>query len=166
MTISEILLTDYDPEIANTRKVLERIPEDNPTWTPDPKSMPIGRLAVLVSRMPEWAIDYLSTRERDFSQGWGDYTFTSRNALLDTVDRTAAELRAKLAAATDDDLLLDWTARLGDKVILSGTRLFCYRVWFMNHLIHHRTQLTGYLRLLHLPVPALYGPSSDDRLGF
>jgi uncharacterized damage-inducible protein DinB len=163
MTVSEILLLDYDVEIANTRRTLERIPESDPQWKPDEKSMPIGRLALHVARLPEFCTTMLTTTGLDMAiRKFPDFIFESTAHLLSELERTASEARAKLASATDEDLQANWKLSFGDRVFLNGPRMLLYRTMFLNHLVHHRAQLGVYLRLLGIPVPGLYGPSADE----
>jgi len=165
MTISEILLLDFDHEIAGTRRTLERIPESNPNWKPDPKSMAIGRLALHVARLPQFWTYIITKPELNFAnEKFPDLTFQSTAQLLSELEHTAAEARSHLAAATDDELRKTWKLSFGDKVIVEAPRMVLYRTMFLNHMVHHRAQLGVYLRLLHVPVPSLYGPSADEPL--
>lgn len=163
MTISEILLLDFDPEIANTRRTLERIPEKDPQWKPHEKSMAIGRLALHVARLPEFCTRMLTTTELNFAkEKFPDIIFQSTAHLLSELDRTAAEARSHLAACSDDDLKRSWKLSFGDRVIAEAPRMTLQRTMFLNHMVHHRAQLGVYLRLLEIPVPGLYGPSADE----
>jgi uncharacterized damage-inducible protein DinB len=163
MTISEILLIDYDAEIENTRRTLERIPEHEPGWKPDPKSMAIGRLALHVARLPEFCTTMLSSDVLDMSkQKFPDFIFESTAHLLSELDRTAKEARSRLQAASDEDLRKNWRLTFGEKVFADAPRMLLYRTMFLNHMVHHRAQLGVYLRLLKVAVPGLYGPSADE----
>jgi len=163
MTIAETLLLDFDPEIANTRRTLERIPENDPQWRPHNKSMPIGRLALHTARLPDFCTRILTTDELDFAkEKLPDLTFESTAHLLRELDRTAVEAKSLLAAASDDDLKKSWKLSVGDRVFVHEPKMILYRTMFLNHLVHHRAQLGVYLRLLGLPVPGLYGPSADE----
>lgn len=163
MTISEVLLLDYDIEIANTRRTLERIPEKDPEWKPAAKSMPIGRLALHTARLPEFLSSILSTPELDMNKNkFPGFVFESTAHLLSELERTSSEARQKLAAASDGDLQADWKLSFGGKVLVEGPRMLLYRTMFLNHIVHHRAQLGVYLRLLDVPVPGLYGPSADE----
>jgi uncharacterized damage-inducible protein DinB len=163
MTIAETLLLDYDAEIANTRRILERIP-DNAQWKPHEKSMPIGRLAVHVSRLPEFATTILTTPELNLAHHkFPPMVFESREQLLTNLDETSTAARQALQSATDEQLSTVWKLSWGDKTIAEGPRARVYRNMFFNHLIHHRGQLTVYLRLNEVPVPGLYGPSADEQ---
>jgi uncharacterized damage-inducible protein DinB len=163
VTISQVLLLDFDAEILNTRRTLERIPEADPQWKPDEKSMPIGRLALHTARLPEFCTNILTTTELDMAaRPFPDFAFESTAHLLSELARTSSESRAHLAAASDEDLQVRWKLRFGDRVFLEDQRMILYRTMFFNHLIHHRAQLGVYLRLLKIPVPGLYGPSADE----
>jgi len=163
MTIAQILLLDFDAEIGNTRRTLERIPENDPQWKPHPKSMPIGRLAVHVARLPQFCTRILTTAELDMGkEKWPDLIFESTPALLSVLERTAAEAKGHLAASSDEDLHRNWKLTFNGKVFIDAPRMELYRTMFLNHLIHHRAQLGVYLRLLDIAVPGLYGPSADE----
>ncbi|MBV9678401.1 MAG: hypothetical protein JO185_18840 [Acidobacteriaceae bacterium] len=163
MTIAQTLLLDFDPEIANTRRTLERIPETDPQWKPHEKSMPIGRLALHVARLPEFCTRILSTDELNMAkEKFPDLTFQSTAHLLTELERTAGEAKPLLAGASDDDLKKSWKLSFGDRVIIDEPRMVLYRTMFLNHMVHHRAQLGVYLRLLGIPVPGLFGPSADE----
>jgi uncharacterized damage-inducible protein DinB len=163
MTIAEILLLDYDAEIASTRRILERIP-DNPQWKPHEKSMPMGRLAVHVSRLPDFATTILTTDELNLANHkFPPMVFESTAQLLAELEKTSAEARHTLQSATDEHLLAHWKLSWGDKIIRHDRRAVLYRTMFLNHLVHHRGQLSVYLRLNEVPVPGLYGPSADEQ---
>jgi uncharacterized damage-inducible protein DinB len=163
VNISEVLLLDFDAEIQNTRRTLERIPEADPQWKPDAKSMAIGRLALHVARLPEFWTNMLSTPGMDMAtRKFPDFVFESTAHLLAELERTSSEARVRLIAATDADLQANWKLSFGERVFVDGPRMLLYRTMFLNHLIHHRAQLGVYLRLLKIPVPGLYGPSADE----
>jgi uncharacterized damage-inducible protein DinB len=166
MTISEILLLDFDSEIANTRRTLERIPEADPQWKPHEKSMPIGRLALHTARLPDFCTRMLTTPELDMGKvKMPDLIFESTAHLLSELAQTAAEARSHLAASSDDELNKTWKLSFKGKVFVDAPRKILYRSMFLNHLVHHRAQLGVYLRLLNIPVPGLYGPSADESFG-
>lgn len=167
MTISEVLLLDFDAEIQNTRRTLERIRENDPQWKPAGKSMPIGRLSLHTARLPEFCTDILTTPELDMAtHKWPAFVFESTAHLLTELDRTSTDARAHLSSATDEDLQKTWQLRFGDRIFAKGSRMSLYRTMFLNHLVHHRAQLGVYLRLLDIPVPGLYGPSADEPVEF
>jgi uncharacterized damage-inducible protein DinB len=167
MALREMILQVFDQEMRGTRIVLERVPGDKPEFKPHDKSMPMGRLAVHIARLPNLAATILRTPSLDLAGAqWPALVFESRERLLADFDGAAAEARALLAAADDASLGQEWSMSFGDKPIGRGPRAVMYQTIFLNHLLHHRAQLGVYLRLNDLPVPALYGPSADDRLGF
>jgi uncharacterized damage-inducible protein DinB len=165
VTTAEILLQDFDMEMAMTRKMLERVPEDNPDFKCHDKSMPLGKLAMHVATLPAFGKTILTTPSMDLAapgQSWPDMTFRTRDITLVTFDAAANEARAALAASSDADLAAPWKFSFGDHVISNGPRSLAYRHMFFNHLLHHRSQLGVYLRLNDLPVPGMYGPSADE----
>lgn len=163
MTIAETFLLDFDHEIANTRRTLERIPENDPQWKPHEKSMAIGRLALHTARLPEFCTMMLTTDEMDLAQRkFPDFTFQSTAHLLSELERTAAEAKSHILAASDEHLRKNWKLRFGDRTFVDAPRMALYRTMFLNHMVHHRAQLGVYLRLLNIPVPGLFGPSADE----
>jgi uncharacterized damage-inducible protein DinB len=165
MTTAELLLQDYDIEIASARRVLERVPEDKPDFKCHDKSMPLGRLAMHVATLPTFGKTILTTpgmNMADPNHKWPDNTFHSRETTLATFDANAADTRAALAGLSDADLAEPWKFSFGDHVIANSPRSLAYRHMFFNHMLHHRAQLSVYLRLNDIPVPGLYGPSADE----
>jgi uncharacterized damage-inducible protein DinB len=166
MTIAETLLLDFDAEIANTRRTLERIPENDPQWKPHEKSMPIGRLALHTARLPAFCTRILTTSELDMDkEKWPDIVFESTAHLLSELNRTATEAKGHLAGSSDEQLKESWKLLFKGQAFLNAPRMILYRTMFLNHLVHHRAQLGVYLRLLNIPVPGLYGPSADESFG-
>lgn len=166
MTISEVLLQDFDVEMSNTRRTLERVPEDKPDYKPHEKSMPMGRLAMHCATLPLFGSYVIEDESMDLKapkRPHADLTFTSREKCLKQFDESAARCRAALAAADEEQWTALWRFSFGEVVISNDSRLLTYRRMFLNHLIHHTAQLGVYLRLNGLPVPALYGPSADEQ---
>ena len=168
MNTSQLLLEDFDSEMAGTRKLLARIPdsEGKADYKPHDKSMPMGRLAMHVAHLPVFAKYILTEPCMDMANSklpHPDLTFRTTDAMLAEFDAAAAETRKALAAASDADLAAKWKFSFGDQVILNESRSRTYRLMFFNHLIHHRAQLGVYLRLNDIPVPGLYGPSADEQ---
>lgn len=153
--------------MANARKTLERVPEDKFGWAPHAKSMTMGRLATHISELPEWVASTLASESLDFAPPGGPpyqpKTAASRAAMLEQFDKNVAAARAAIAAAGDDQWMVKWTLLAGGRTIFSMPRIAVLRGMVMNHLIHHRGQLSVYLRLNDVPVPALYGPSADEQ---
>jgi uncharacterized damage-inducible protein DinB len=163
MKIAEVLLLDFDAEIDNTRRTLERVPEDKPDWKLHEKSMPMGRLATHVARLPEFATIILTTPELDMAAAkFPPLVFEGREKLLSTLRETSEKARHALESTSDEDFLKHWQLRFGDKVVAEGSRALVYRTMFLNHMVHHRAQLGVCLRLNDVPVPGLYGPSADE----
>jgi len=166
MTIAEVLLLDFDSEISSTRRTLERIPENDPQWKPHDKSMPIGRLALHVARLPAFCTRILSTPELDMDkEKWPDFTFVSTAHVLSELAQMSEEARTHLAASSDEDLDKAWKLSFKGRVFVDAPRKALYHTMFLNHMVHHRAQLGVYLRLLNIPVPGLYGPSADESFG-
>src|SRR6266550_2677863 len=162
MTISEMLLPEFDQEMASTRKLLERVPEDKWDYKPHVKSMPLGRLAAHVAELPFWAKHTLSVESLDITPGEQPFAVTSKQELLAAFDKNATEAREALAKATDADMAKTWTLSFAGKPVFSMPRSAVLRGSVMNHLIHHRAQLGVYLRLNDVAIPGMYGPSADE----
>ena len=160
MSIGESLLSEFDQEMATTRRLLERVPGDKGQWKPHAKSFALGHLAQLVARMPGWLTSVLRTTELDLGSFRG-YTLESTTALLDDFDKNVREAREALASAKDADFGVPWSLRHGARVFYTQPRAAILRQ-NVNHLIHHRGQLTVYLRLLDVPIPSIYGPTADE----
>jgi uncharacterized damage-inducible protein DinB len=162
MPIAQMLLPEFDMEMANTRKLLERVPEDKLNYKPHAKSMLLSRLAGHIAELPALASTTLSTETLNFSQRTPPADPASRQELLATFDKNVAELRTKLNGASDQELSQTWTMTFGGKTVLSMPRSSFLRIGFLNHVIHHRAQLGVYLRLNNIPIPGFYGPSADE----
>jgi uncharacterized damage-inducible protein DinB len=166
MTIAEILLQDYDIEISNTRRTLERVPDDLPDWAPHEKSMKLGKLAMHCATMPLFGFYIMADEEMDMTKSTrpqASLKFESRALCLERLDESAAQCREAIAAASDEDMEKLWPFSFGEHIISNVPRSLTFRMMCFNHLIHHTAQLGVYLRLNGLPVPALYGPSADEQ---
>jgi uncharacterized damage-inducible protein DinB len=165
MTDSEIMLQEFDTELQGTRKVLERIPMDKLDFKPHEKSTALGRLATHVATLGSLAVTMMEQDEMDMSKA-DPSRFTrvikTREELLQELDDVSGKARAAIASATPEQWQGKWTFRMGERVFFSLPRAQVYRTMYMNHLIHHRAQLTVYLRLLDVPVPGMYGPTADE----
>lgn len=151
--------------MANTRKTLERVPDERWDWKPHAKSGTMGWLASHVSNMPLWASMTLEKNELDLNPAGGQPAWTpprNRGEMLAAFDKQVVDARAKLASADDSAMMATWSLLNGGQTIFSMPRVAVLRSFVMNHMIHHRAQLTVYLRLNDIPVPALYGPSGDE----
>jgi uncharacterized damage-inducible protein DinB len=154
------LLEEFDQEMATTRRVLERVPDAKGSWKPHPRSFSLEHLAQLVSWMPGWVGQTLRETSLDLGGGPG-YSSEKTEALLRGFDENVAASRAAIEAVSDDDWQVTWTLRHGDREVFSAPRYKVVRM-HMSHLAHHRAQLGVYLRLLDVPVPAMYGPTADE----
>jgi len=167
MKISESMLPEFDQEMASTRKVLERVPLQNPNWKPHPKSSSVSALAAHIANMPDWAGLTLETDSFDYAPpGAPPYEtpkFSSKEQLLAAFDKSVAGARAALAAADDSKMLAPWTLMAGGKTMMTMPKVAVIRSFVMNHTIHHRAQLGVYLRLNDIPVPSVYGPTADEQ---
>lgn len=166
MTYAETILPEFDQEMASTRRVLERLPEDKLEWQAHPKSHTIGWNANHIADLPSWATMTVKADSFDFNPPGGTRfqlpTLTGRQELLDLFDRNVAEARAALAAVTDDDIASPWSLFNGGETLFTMPRAAVIRTFVMNHIIHHRAILCVYLRLNDVPVPGMYGPSGDE----
>ncbi len=164
--ISQSLLPEFDQEMANTRKTLERLPDDRFGWKPHEKSGSLGWLAGHIATLPGWAAVVLQQDSFDYAPAGGsEYKMPelpNRQAILAELDKNAAAARNLIEAATDQQMTAPWSLLKGGEHVFTMPRAAVLRSVVMNHLIHHRGQLTVYLRLTGVPVPALYGPSADE----
>ncbi len=165
--IRDALLPEFDQEMANTRKVLERCPEDKFGWKPHPKSFSMGGLATHIVNMAGWTVETIGKDSFDVAPvgapPYKEEPFTSSAALLAAFDKNVIAARAALAGGSDEQYGQTWSLLAGGQALFSMPRIAFIRSFVMNHLIHHRAQLAVYLRLNDLPVPALYGPSADEQ---
>jgi len=166
MGLSESLLPEFDNEMANTRKTLERVPHDRPDWKPHEKSTAIGGLATHLSNIPTWAVYTIGQDSLDLAPGGvplpGATPVTSTEELLETFDKNVATARAAIAGASDDDLFKTWALQRAGNTLMTLPKIAVLRGFVLNHNIHHRAQLGVYLRLNDIPVPSIYGPSADE----
>lgn len=156
-----IPLAEFDQEMATTRKLLERVPSERGEWKPHDKSFALGHLAQLVSWMPDWIARTLREPHIDLAAA-GGYSFEKTETLLQGFDRNVAAARAALQEVTGPALQETWSLKRGEQVLMSGVRGVIVRQ-HLNHLIHHRGQLTVYIRMVDVPVPMIYGPTADER---
>ena len=166
MSISESLLPEFDHEMANTRKSLERVPDDRLGWKPHPKSPTMGWLASHLAFIPHWALVTVEKDSLDLAPAEGaeerEPEAKSRREILERFDRNVAEARTAISGASDAHLLKNWTLQISGKTVLTQPRISVIRNFVVSHSIHHRAQLGVYFRLNDIPVPALYGPSADE----
>ena len=164
MTIAELLLPEFDQEMASTRKVLERVPDDKFGWKPHDKSFSMGNLASHIANMVTWTVDTMNRPEFDLdsvSMEEMNRAAKDRAELLSSFDANTAKARAALDKP-DAAYFVPWTLRKGTQVFFTMPRYNCVRSFCLNHIVHHRAQLGVYLRMNNLPVPGVYGPSADE----
>lgn len=162
MSMTEGLIGELTEEAASTRRVLERVPEEKLSWRPHPKSMSLGELALHVAQVPGGVarlLDGPSGEAPDFSTR---PEATSRAELLTELEESVTHARSTLAAWGDEGLRAEWRLTRGDETLLTMPRIGMTRAIMLNHWYHHRGQLMVYLRLLDVPVPAVYGDSADE----
>lgn len=167
MGIAQALLPEFDYEMANTRKTLERVPDDKFEWKAHEKSFSVGGVATHLSNLPSWVTTILGMDEFDMSPGGQPLKappLNSRQDVLETFDRNVLAARNALASETDEHIFQNWKLLSNGVEVLAMPRIACLRGFVMNHIIHHRGQLTVYLRLNDIPVPSLYGPTADEKM--
>ena len=165
MAISKALLPEFDNEMKNTRKTLERVPDAKFAWKPHEKSFPMGALAGHLANLPSWGSLTLSSDSFDVApEGKQMKTpeFNSTREVLEKFDENVAATRTAIEAATDDELFKPWTLQSNGNPIMTMPKIGVLRNFVLNHTIHHRAQLGVYLRLNDIPVPSIYGPSADE----
>jgi len=161
--ISSVLIGEMEQEAKTTRTCLERVPADKFDWKPHEKSMEFGKLAAHIAEMFGWTPATLQQAELDFSKmDYKPFEPKTTDDLLEFFDKTVAEAIDVLRNTGDEVFLEDWTMRNGEKVYFTMPKAVVMRSFVMNHIVHHRGQLSVYLRLNDIPVPALYGPSADE----
>ena len=160
--IAQSLLPEFDMEMANTRKVLERVPDDKFGWKPHEKSFSLGDLATHLANIPSWTKVTIETNELDMATPFEQPKAASRDELLKMFDENVSQARESLQGATDENLQSSWALKTGDQVHFELPKVACLRGFVMNHSIHHRAQLGVYLRLNDVALPPVYGPSADE----
>jgi uncharacterized damage-inducible protein DinB len=167
MAMNQALLGEFDHEMANARKTLERVPDAQFDWKPHAKSFSMGALAGHIAFIPHWAKATIDTPQFDVNPVGGQPVQTpamkTRADVLAFFDKGVAEARAALAGVSDQSLMTPWSLLSGGNTIFTMPRIAVLRSMIMNHMVHHRGQLTVYFRLNDVPVPALYGPSADEK---
>ncbi|HET7584490.1 MAG TPA: DinB family protein [Gemmatimonadaceae bacterium] len=165
MSIAQAFLPEFDQEMTTTRALLERVPVTQNSWKPHEKSMTLGRLSAHVATIAHFGPHIVDAEEFDLMSDDAETLrmadFDSTQALLKVFDETTANARRAIAGASDDALRQPWALRRGDRTIMSVPRSAALRTLLLNHLIHHRGQLSVYLRLNDVPLPGIYGPSAD-----
>lgn len=168
MSLADALLPEYDQEMTNTRKLLERVPEDRFDWRPHERSGTLGWLAGHVANLPTWAEIVVNRAAFDVEppeghdSGASRPTIENRAQLLEFFDTNVAETRDALASTSDEAFLKSWSLLKGGEELFEVPKIAAIRTFVLNHLIHHRGQLTVYLRLIGVPLPQIYGPTADE----
>lgn len=162
MSIGQSMLSEFDQEMANTRKMLERIPDDKLSWKPDPKSMSMGELASHLAEMIGWTKETINEPSIDVPAGFQPFKAASKADLLRKFEECAAAARTALEAAEDSGMMAPWKLSMNGQTVFEMPRIAVLRGMIINHVIHHRGQLSVYFRLAGLPVPGMYGPSADE----
>jgi len=167
MTMSDLLLPEFDEEMAATRRMLERVPEGKGGWQPHAKSMTLGRLATHLAEIPSWTVNTLTRSELDIAPPGGP-PFTPRvvqtkTELLDLFDQNVQAGRRALAGVPDDEFAKPWTFKRAGQTIWTRPKHEVFRRMAMSHMVHHRAQLGVYLRLQEVAIPGMYGPSADEQ---
>ena len=166
MSLSKALLPEFDHEMANARRTLERIPDDKFAWKPHERSFAMGELATHIANMLTWVVHTIERDSLDIAPPDAPKLraslITSQKELLDTFDQNLTAARAAIEGASDEHLFQPWTLLSGGEKVFTLPRIAVLRSAVMNHIIHHRGQMSVYLRLNDIPVPSLYGPSADE----
>jgi len=162
MSIGRSFLPEFEQEMKTTRRLLERVPSEKGQWKPHTKSFSLGHLAQLVSWMPGWVTKAARGEDIDLAHA-GGYSYEKTETLVEGFDRNVREATRELGAVSDADLQLPWSLKRGGQVLFSLPRVAVIRQT-INQLIHHRGQLTVYLRLVDVPIPSIYGPTADEKM--
>jgi uncharacterized damage-inducible protein DinB len=163
MTIAEILLPEFDAEMANTRKLLACVPDGKDDWAPHAKSMALMRLASHVAEMPNWAIHTLQLDRLEFAGGEKPWRAANAGELVTHFDAGVTAVRPVLQAVTDEAMARPWSLVFSGHTVFTMPKSLVMRNMVLNHMVHHRAQLGVYLRILEIPIPGMYGPSADDK---
>lgn len=166
MTISESLIPELEMEAAATRRLIERVPEDKLDWKPHEKSMPLGRLATHLAELPGWGRLTVAQDVLDIAEGFTPTILGSVQEILDLFDKNLIDFKESLASTPDEEFMKVWTMKHKGQEVYSSPKIGVVRGVVMNHMVHHRGQLTVYLRLNDVPLPMTYGPSADETGGF
>jgi len=167
LPFKDTILPEFDMEMDNTRRTLERVPDDKFSWQPHTKSGTLGWMAGHIANLPFWAVMTMKQDSLNLAPASGPAPTVAKPAnrkeVLELFDKNRAEARAALAGGSDAAYAKPWALLMGEKELFREPRASVLRRMVLNHMIHHRGQLTMYLRLLDVPVPGLYGPSADEQ---
>ncbi len=166
MSITTAFIGELKHECALTKKMLERVPLDKKEWKPHEKSMTLGRLATHVAEISHWVSDIIHVDDFDFMNNFNfnPPAAASTAELLEIFQTNLDKALSDLSGINDQDLEKSWIVRRGGQVMFNTPKKIAIRGWALNHMVHHRGQLSVYLRLLDVPVPGMYGPSADERM--
>ena len=164
MAIKEALLPEYDHEMATTRKLLERVPLNQAQWKPHAKSMSMGDLAVHLVEIPGWVGSIVNAQFYDMAAAAEHVSpkFASNAELLAAFDENVATARVAIDSKSDAEMMESWSLKKGNAVLMNMPKVAVLRGFLLSHLIHHRGQLSVYIRMHDVPVPSIYGPSADE----
>ena len=164
MAIKDALLPEFDHEMATARRLLERVPLSEAQWKPHVKSMSLGDLSAHIVEIPSWAGGIINAPSLDLADAAGHKPakYESTAALLAAFDQNTAKARASIAAKSDAEMMESWSLKKGGAVLMTMPKVAVVRSFLLNHLIHHRGQLSVFIRLKDVPVPSIYGPSADE----
>jgi len=165
MPVKDAFIAELKHEASLTKKMLEKVPLDKKDWKPHEKSMTIGRLATHIAEINHWASDIIHISDFDFMKDFKFklHTATSTEELLQIFQTHLDKAISDLSEMKDDDFNKIWTVRRGEQVMFQTSKKVAIRGWAISHMIHHRGQLSVFLRLLDVPVPGMYGPSADEK---
>lgn len=164
MALKDAFIAELKYESTLTKKILERVPMDRKDWKPHEKSMTLGRLATHIAQIPHWITDIIKIDDYDFAARIPKAdTATSNEELMHIYQEILDNAIRDLNQMSDEDLNKRWIVRVGDRLMYDTPKKVALRGWAYSHLVHHRGQLSVYLRLLDIPVPGIYGPSADER---
>ena len=167
MTIAQGFLIEFNEEMKNTRRMLERVPDEAFDFKPHPKSWTMGRLASHIAEMPGWGVNTVESDQLDLQPPTGpefeEFQAASQAKVLEFFDRGVAEAKEAVARVSDKAMHKDWTLLVGGNPIFTMPRIAVLKSMILSHIIHHRAQLSVYLRMNDVPVPGMYGPSADER---
>lgn len=166
MSLSKSMLPEFDHEMTTTRTVLERLPDEKFDWKPHDKSMAMGGLASHIANIPTWAVNTVTQNELDLAPGGVPVPplepVKTRAELLQRFDDNVAKAREAIVGASDETWFGKWSLLMGGNAVMTLPRIAVLRGFVLSHLIHHRGQLSVYMRLNDIPVPSIYGPSADE----
>ena len=162
MAIKDALLPEFDQEMATARRVIERVPAEKFGYKPHDRSMTMGALASHIAEMPTWATTGIAMDSIDLAGGYQPFQPKSTAELLAAFDKNVAGAHDAIAGASDETLMKSWSLKRGEVTLMTLPKIAVVRSFVLNHVIHHRGQLSVYLRLNDIPVPSMYGPSADE----